>query len=122
MPISEQVDRVPVLLDDSRGTLTWISQAMLESWHVAAGDVESAALANLAAALSLSSLEWTEIDSVRLGFFKTPLPLKSPLLLAPNLKEFVAELVGWPILAVVPDRDFVYVWAAKQYEFAGRIG
>jgi hypothetical protein len=50
------------------------------------------------------------------------LPFKSPLLLAPNLKSLVAEVIGWPLYAAVPDRDFVYVWSSKHAEFAERVG
>ena len=122
MPISEQVDRVSALLDDSSAKLTWLTKAMLHAWNVAPRDIEDAALANLAAALRESSLEWKQIDAVRLGFFATHLPFKSPLLLAPNLKDLIAKEIGWPILAVVPDRDFVYIWAAEHRQFAQRVG
>src|SRR5258706_3899821 len=81
--LSEKVDRVPALLDDSKGRLTWISASMLNQWGVSIRDVETAALENIASALASSSVEWQEIDTVRLGFFNTPLPFKSPLLLAP---------------------------------------
>ena len=67
-------------------------------------------------------MEWQEFDTVRLGFFNTQLPFKSPLLLAPNLKSHVADVIGWPLYAVVPDRDFVYIWSGEHADFAERVG
>ena len=48
--------------------------------------------------------------------------MKSPLLLAPNLKEIVSPIIGWPLHAVIPDQDFLYVWPAGHEQFCERVG
>ena len=35
-------------------------------------------------------------------------------ILAPNLQEVASRVLGWPLLAVIPDRDFLYLWAAQR--------
>jgi hypothetical protein len=62
------------------------------------------------------------IDGVALGMLATSFPSKASLLLAPSLASVVAGLVGWPVLAVEPDRDLVYLWDARHHHFIGRLG
>jgi hypothetical protein len=95
---------------------------MLEKWRVARDEVETAALGNLAAALANASIEYKDIDGVRLGFVGTTLPFKSALTLAPNLRDVVSPILGWPLHAVVPDRDFLYLWDARHRTFLHRVG
>ena len=120
--LSEMLVRVPVLMNDERGTLTWVNEGMLTRWGISIDELDRTAMENLNAAVLASSVSWDEIDGARLGYFTAALPFKSPLLLAPSLKSLVADNIGWPIQAVVPDRDFVYVWSAKHPDFAGRVG
>jgi hypothetical protein len=30
--------------------------------------------------------------------------------------------LGWPLMAVAPDRDFLFLWAARHTDFVGRVG
>jgi hypothetical protein len=52
---------------------------------------------------------------------ETKLPLKSSLILAPNAREVLEPILGWPLLTVAPDRDFLYLWDARHADFAGRL-
>lgn len=122
LPLSERVDMVPVLLDVARNTITWISFSMVGAWKVPITDVGDAALRNLAAQLEAAKLEYADIDGVRLGYFESELALKSSLILAPNLREVVAPVIGWPVYAVIPERDFLYLWATRHTDFTGRLG
>ena len=42
--------------------------------------------------------------------------------MAPNLKASLENKLGWPIVAVAPDRDFLDLWAAKREKFVDRVG
>lgn len=112
--VTERVDRVPTLLDDSAGTLTWIEADMLSDWGVMIRDITEAANTNLAAAIQNSRLKFHELESGRLGYFETPLPFKAPLLFSPNLRLVVEAQIGWPIHAAIPDRDFLFIWSAQS--------
>lgn len=122
LSLSKRVDRVPILIDQRLGTWQWINRQMLETWSVTIDDVTKAASAAATSALAFSRLECSVIEGLTLGFFETALPLKSPLLLAPNLKEIVEPILGWPLHAVVPDQDFIYVWPVTAERFCERIG
>jgi hypothetical protein len=121
-PISRRVDRVPILIHRRLGAWQWIMRDMLEGWGISMNDLAEVAFANLAAAAASSTVECAEIDGVTLGYFETSLLLKSSILLAPNLREIVAPIIGWPLHAVVPDQDFVYVWPADHEQFYERVG
>jgi len=120
--VSDRVDRVPVLFQGSTGRITWVSEAMLRDWQVSKEDLSTAILSNLASVLAETRIEHSDIDGVRLGHFASSLPFKSALMLAPNLRQRVEQLIGWPLYAVAPARDFLYVWAAEHADFAGRVG
>jgi hypothetical protein len=52
----------------------------------------------------------------------TELPSKASLLLAPALREVAEEVIGWPVLAVAPDRDFVFLWNAGRRDLIAGMG
>ncbi len=123
-PVSKRVDRIPVLLecDEEWFKTTWIGEAQLAHWGVTLAEVEALAFENLDAAIAESIVEYEEFGEVRLGMITAPLPFKAPILLAPSLKSLVEKKIGWPVLAVAPDFDFLYIWAAKHEGFAPRVG
>lgn len=120
--ISEQADTVLVHYDDVSGHITWVTELMLASWGVSREEAETAATENLWAALFQAKLVVQDIDGVALGYLETHLPFKTALLLAPNLKDVVSAALGWPLWAIAPDRDFLYMWDARHQEFAERVG
>lgn len=122
VPVSDRVDRVLVHLSSDGRLIRWVTPDMLASLGLTEADAGSRAFLNLAKALRESTIEAQEIDAVQLGYIRTSLPFKASLILAPNLREVVASGIGWPILAVAPDRDFLYFWAARHADFAGRVG
>ena len=95
-PLSKQVDRVPVVYvsDASRGTITWITQAMLDHWNISLAELETTASRNLAAALAAANVAYKDMDGVRLGIIESDLAFKTALILAPNLREVVSPTLG----------------------------
>lgn len=62
------------------------------------------------------------VRAAPLGFIETSLPFKTALLLAPNFKQIISPALGWPLYAIAPDRDFLYLWAASRSDFIQRVG
>lgn len=120
--ISDQVDRVLVHLSSDGKLVTWMTPPMLSDLGLSEADAGTAAFNNLAIALDKASIESEDVDGVALGFITTELRFKSSLILAPNLREKVEAFLGWPLLSVAPDRDFLYLWSAAHSDFAGRVG
>jgi hypothetical protein len=82
---------------------------MLQAWGVTRERAEAHATDNLARLLDATPLETTEADGHKLGMLATHSPLKASLIFAPNLRAKVESTLGWPILAVIPTRDFCYL-------------
>jgi hypothetical protein len=120
--LSRRVDRVLVHKSPDDRAISWVSHDMLERLGLSEAEAQGTAFDNLALSLREATVAWSDVDGVRLAYLNTPLPFKASLLLAPNLREVVEEAIGWPVLAVAPDRGFLYFWAAEHAEFAGRVG
>ena len=120
--VSDRVDRVLVHLSADERLVTWVTPAMLDSLGLSESDAGAAALTNLGRALGEASVESQDIQGVQLGFIATSLPFKASLILAPNLREVVGAVLGWPLMAVVPDRNFLYLWAQRHTNFVQRVG
>jgi hypothetical protein len=120
--ISNRVDRVPVQFDPAKGTIVWVTRTMLDEWEVSLKEVEAAAADNLAATLAGATVRHQDIDGVRLASFETALPFKSAMIVAPNLKEVISPVLGWPLYAVIPDRSFLYLWSTQHTDFIERVG
>lgn len=121
-PLSDLVDRVLAFTDPDGRMITWAGPAALALLGVSEAEAGERASANLARELGRASLGVQEIDGVRLGYLGTTLPFKTALILAPNLREVVGGNLGWPLLAVAPDRDFLYLWDASREDFTSHVG
>lgn len=120
--ISAQADRVLVHLSPDAGLITWVNSVILDRLGMTLEEAGARAMANLRKVMSEASIEFSEIDGVRLGYIGTSLPFKASLLFAPNLEEVAGQVLGWPLLAVAPDRDFLYLWDAAHTDFVNRVG
>lgn len=121
-PLSRKIDRVLVHVTADGARISWVNRAMLEKMGLSEAEAREKGFDNLARTLDEASIEWSDVDGVRLGHLITDLPFKASLLLAPNLRKVVEDQIGWPVMAVAPDRDFLYFWAAEHAQFAGRLG
>ena len=122
IPVSARVDRVPVHIHPVSGLISFVTASMLRDWQVSGEVMERVAAQNLADALRRATLEVKPAGDVQVGFLQTALPLKASMILAPNLRDIAAPVLGWPLHAVIPARDFLYLWAARHSDFIGRVG
>jgi hypothetical protein len=121
VPVSEHVVRVPVLESADESRLSMVTPSMLATWKVSEADVASAATKNQDRLLEGKELEIAEADDRRLGMVPVASALKASTIFAPGFKKFVAKL-GWPVLVVIPCRDFIYVIAEADKELLGAMG
>lgn len=111
--VSDEVARVLTLTNQDRSKVTWVTPAMCESWGVTIEDACSAASTNQDRLLDGIELE-TARGSDRLdtlGMIPVHPPYKASTIFAPAFKALVEPMLGWPVLVVLPCRDFVYVIA-----------
>lgn len=121
-PVSSRVDRVLVHVNEVSELITFVTAEMLQNAGLTNEEASDKAYANLDAKLNESTLECQDVLGMRLGMVSTKLPFKTALLLAPSFQKFVESKLGWPVLAVAPDRDFLYLWSPDDSDLTNRIG
>ena len=121
-PVTKEVVRVLVRTDEKVTKLSWITAETIEAWGIPEQEVRAAASANLARVLSSVRVETMDVKGMKLGMVPVPSALKASVIFAPNFKALVEKELGWPVLVVIPCRDFLYVWAEKDGGLVDRVG
>jgi hypothetical protein len=122
-PVSPGLDRVLVHADAAGALVRGMTARALAEMGLSAGTASQHAWSSLDTALAQAEqVTYPAPGGAALLSFATALPSKASLLLAPSLRTAVEGAVGWPVLAVAPDRDFVYVWNAGHRDLIGRLG
>ena len=96
--------------DPEERRITWISGVTLDLWQARLEDVIDAARAGLDRVLRTARLEVQEVRGMPLGMLDTDSVFKASLVLAPSLRATVEPTLGWPVCAVAPCRDFLYLF------------
>lgn len=110
LPLSERAAAVLVHTDPDESLITLLRKSHLETWHVGLEEAHEAALAGLDRVLADAELEVQDAGGSPLGMLATHSPFKASLLLAPALRGTVEGALGWPVHAVAPCRDFLFVF------------
>jgi hypothetical protein len=121
--VSDKVALVLVYVDPTETQIRWLCSADAEKWNKTRDDLMAAAQANMAGILRQTKIETAAVEEHRLGILSNDLvAFKAALLFCSNLKEVVEPVLGWPLFAVMPCRDFVYVLSQKDEPLLGRMG
>jgi hypothetical protein len=121
-PVSARLDRVLVHVTGDGGLIRWVARAHLNQVGLTVADATDRAWANLDRAVHQAQVTTGEIAGAAVAMLATELPSKASLLLAPALREVAEEVIGWPVLAVAPDRDFVFLWNAGRRDLIAGMG
>ncbi len=122
IPVSDKTDRVLVRLIPELGAIVWVDEESLQAAGLLNFEAEAEAYINLDAAARAATVGYSEIDGIRLGYLNSSVPFASSLMLAPNFRELVEPVLGWPVYAAAPTRDIVFVWNAGHKGFEERVG
>lgn len=109
--VTSEIRRVLTLTDKDETKITWVSSRMCDDWGVTTKQATSAAAANQNRLLDGIQLEIGDVDGHALGMVPIESPYKASVIFAGNFKKLVEPMLGWPVLVVVPCRDFIYVMA-----------
>jgi len=121
-PVTETFNMIIVY--DSGVGKAWVNEEQLTTWKIDNQALLKAAYANLDKVLDEAILEVDMIENKKLCFFSLEdETMKSVLILSKKLKNKVSAELGWPIIAVIPVRDFCYLFSERDLDFfTGRIG
>ena len=114
--LTDQVNKIYVYRKNDM--LTWISNQDIEKWNVSPSTLNEQAEKNGDKILAESKIEYDIIENRKLGRLETAyFNLKSALLLTPSIKEKLESDFGFPFFAVIPVRDFCYIFSEEDFEF-----
>lgn len=111
-------------LDGSRSLRLsrWVARVHLDAAGLTTADAAERAWANLDQVALGAEGVTVETAGASKAMLATDLPSKASLLLAPALRERIEDVIGRPVLAVAPDRDFVYLWKASRRDLMTGMG
>jgi hypothetical protein len=122
-PVTDKACKVLVVTDLNEGTITWVTPDMLKNWHVSQDEAVQAASTNMNRLLEGKQPELTgALNGMSLGMVPVDSVFKAATIFAPNFKEFATKKLGWPVLVVIPCRDFIFVLAEKDKALLSRMG
>jgi hypothetical protein len=119
--VTDEVSRVLTLTDAEQSKVTGVTPDMCDEWGVTAEHAAEIASRNQDRLLAGIELETTDIGGDALGMVPLGPAYKSSVIFAPSFRRLVEPALGWPVLAVLPCRDFIYV-VADGSPLLGRIG
>lgn len=104
--------------------LTWITNDDLLKWEITEADIENQSNVNADKLLESTPISFNVIEEHKLGSIEVEhVSLKGALLFAPAMKNKVEKDIGFPFYAVLPIRDFCYIFSESDFDFfAARIG
>ena len=122
-PVSDQVALVLVLASPDETQIRWISHATATEWGRTKDELLAVASDNMTALVAQAEITFDTIDGHKLGMIGTEWQAyKAALLYSRGLKEKVEPVLGWPVFAVMPCRDFVFLVPAAAQELLARVG
>ena len=104
--------------------LTWITKADLKEWNITETELKKQADINANKLLEKTEIKFEIIENRKLGLIEVKrTSLKGSLLFATKMKEKLNKDFGFPFYAVIPVRDFCYVFSQEDFDFfSNRIG
>ncbi len=113
-----------VYIYSGQDKLTWITNDDLLKWEITEADIENQSNINADNLLKSISISFDVIEEHKLGSIEVEhVSLKGALLFAPAMRDKVEKDIGFPFYAVLPVRDFCYIFSEIDFDFfAARIG
>lgn len=113
-----------VYVHNGQDKLTWITRDDLKKWNITETELDVQSNNNADKLLKTTAITFDKIENRKLGLIEVEhTTLKGALLFAPTMKEKIKTDFGFPFYAVIPVRDFCYIFSEKDFEFfSGRIG
>lgn len=113
-----------VYVHSGQDKFSWITKKEIEQWGVTETEIDNQANNNADKLLKQTKISLDTIENRKLGLIEAEhTTLKGALLFAPTMKEKIKTDFGFPFYAVIPVRDFCYIFSEKDFDFfAERIG
>ena len=120
--VTDDFSKVYVYSDGTK--FIWISKTDIETWGVSTQELKRVANENAGSLLNDVDLVFDDLDGHRLGRIDIErTSLKGAVLFSSKLREILKEEIGLPFYAVLPVRDFCYIFPECDLDyFSERLG
>ncbi len=120
--VTDSLSKVLVITDPDEGKITWVTPEMIKEWNVSQSEAEMNAAENMGGLLKGIRLEVEQIDDFKLAMIPINSVFKASTIFSPNFKKLALTDVGWPVLVVIPCRDFIYIIPEKDEALLDKLG
>ncbi|MBL4772764.1 MAG: hypothetical protein JKX98_03950 [Alcanivoracaceae bacterium] len=120
----ELTDKTVIILtyyNSENNQIRYLSEIDLKEYDIKAKQAWNQAYSNLDKIMDETKVDFLDIDGQMLGMLESHEPYKASLILSTKLKDKVSKELGWPIYAVSPSRDFVYLFS-KESGLMNKVG
>ncbi|MEZ0130496.1 hypothetical protein AB9T88_12340 [Flavobacterium sp. LBUM151] len=113
-----------VFMLNTNNNFSFISDDDLIDWNLDLEELKNQVDLNLDTFLDKVQIEIEDVDSHKLGMIDIEeVWLKSACLFSSKIKDLVKNNIGFPFYAVIPVRDFCYIFGEQDFEyFSERLG
>lgn len=121
----ELTDRTRVVLafyNPGSGSLRFVTESDIATWGTNVEEAWHVAGSSFDGLVARTQIEVLRAGDLALGTVHLHAPYKASVILSSALKQQVPVEMGWPVLAVAPARDFVYLIRKDDQGNLGRIG
>ncbi len=119
--VTASINKVYVFDDKDKNRIIWVNQSNLGDWGITRNEFEKAALQNLNRLIEDKSLVVVEVDGKIVASIAGDSEFNASLIFAPNFKSFVSTRLEWPVLVMIPCRDFVVIISEKDKDLLNRL-
>lgn len=120
--VTKEVAWVLVVTDPDERSIVWLTPGNLAEWGVTQAEVELAAYENIAQLLAEIRPEVELIDGMGLAMIPLNSVFKASVIFSPNFKAFISQELHWPVLVVIPCRDFIFALSENDTALLQRMG
>lgn len=113
-----------VFMVNTNNNFAFISHDDLVDWNLDLEELKNQVNLNLDTLLDKVQIEVEDVDNHKLGMIDIEeVWLKSACLFSSKIKDLVKNNIGFPFYAVIPVRDFCYIFGEQDFEyFSERLG
>ncbi|WP_299972909.1 hypothetical protein [uncultured Pseudoteredinibacter sp.] len=101
--------------------IRFISDKDLKNIGIGVQAAWAQAYRNIDSIMDVTDVSFKDIDGQLLGMVEANEPYKASLILSNRLKVKIEKEIGWPVYAVAPARDFVYLFS-KEGGLVSKVG
>jgi len=119
--LSVRVAGVLAYYNTRTNQVRWLTTSDLKNFAVPENTAWNTAQENLEKIARSTKVSFSNVAGQKLGIIEAEEPYKASLILTQALKSKVEKELGWPVYAVAPARDFVYLFS-KSGDMVERVG